>query len=831
MSWFETLLQDLRYGLRMLCRSPGFTAVAVLSLALGIGANITVFSLFDTVLVRMLPVHDPQQLFVVYETGPHETDRANVSYPQFLRFHHDLAGTAGLLALTDPARCNLVMPTGIIESAEAQLVSGEYFSLLGVRPALGRLLTRDDVRPDGNPVVVISHAYWQRRCAGDPGIIGKAVKLNGAPLTIVGVAQPGFFGVALGQSPDAWIPLTMQARVRYFQSAAFSGGADTLKPWPAQEDIRWLHVIARVRSNREVSSALAMLNAVFQQDLDRAAQYANDARERRLLLQRRLRLQPGGKGFSGLRSRFSSPIHVLIVMVSIALLITCANVASLLLARAGVRQKEMAVRQSFGAGRSRLIQQLLTESALLAGFSALAGFFAALWANALLPRLFSIDVEIHLDYSLMAFTAALALASTILFGLAPALSSTKVDLTQALRSNTVGDARGSMRAGKALVIAQVALSLLLVTFAGLLARTLWNLSRTDMGFDREHVMTVRIDPRAGGYKEDQLLVLYQALVERVTALPGVHSAAISHSSIAGDGVVISGIFVPGYTPKPNERMSVLENFVQPAYFATVGMPILRGRDFDYRDGPGAPRVAIINEAMARRYFGTQDPTGHRYGYGPRDSGLEIIGVVRDARTGGVRESVSPMVFRPIRQEVDYARSLEARTDGDPATLTNQLRKAIADVAPSLPVQDIATLAERVSRTLVDERLLMELAGFFAIFSLALALLGIYGSLAHAVSRRTAEIGIRMALGAQRSSVLRLVLRDGLSVVIAGLACGLVLVLAATRWIASILYGVSAVDPITLASAAMLMLIAALVAAWVPARRASRVDPIVSLRYE
>jgi predicted permease len=429
------------------------------------------------------------------------------------------------------------------------------------------------------------------------------------------------------------------------------------------------------------------------------------------------------------------------------------------------------------------------------------------------------------------FTAALSISTGILLGLAPALGSTGVDPGLALKS---GSARfgGSGRNvfGKGLVVAQVALSLLLITGAGLLVRTFWNLLHMDFGFDREHVLSVRIDPRLADFKERQLPGLYTQIVDRVKVLPGVQSAAMSLYSV-GTGTTTSGINVPGYVPKPLENMSVQENFVDPGYFSTMGITLLEGRDFDSRDGEKAPRVAIVNQTMARHYFNGESPVGRRFGYNPQHSGFEIVGVVRDARLNNFRERVQPLAYHPLRQELQYAGNLEVRAAGDPRALASQLRKAVKEVAPNLPMQTVTTLSERVSRTVGQERLLAQLSGFFASAALLLACIGIYGLVSYAVVRRTAEIGLRIALGATPSSVVRIIVREAVTLVVAGLTIGFVALIPATRLIQAMLFGVTAADPVTIGSAAAAMLVAALLAAYLPARRASRVDPMAALRYE
>lgn len=824
----ERLVQDVLYALRIIRRNPAFATVAVLTLALGIGVNSAIFSLFDAVLLRLLPVRDPQQLYLLQESGPNAGTEA-VSFPMFQRFRDSLKGTADILALTRPAPFHTRVGASTVEPVTGQLVSGEFFSVLGVRPALGRLLTPDDNQSLGqHPVMVISYSYWQRRFGGNPGVLGSTLPLNGAPFVIVGIAEPGFFGVSAGESPDLWLPLLMQAEVRYAQNA-WSSNADTRKPWPPQEGIRWLDAVVRVPASDAVKPVEAMLNVLYRRDMEQLGRSHNE-RERRLLLERRLSLAQGAQGFSTLRRRFSTPLRVLMTMVGLVLLIACANVANLLLGRAMARRREIAIRLSIGAGRVRLIRQLLTESIVLALLGGILGTLIAAWSNQALPRLFSIDIHLPLDYRLLAFTAGLSLLTGILFGIAPAFRITRIEPGVALKSGALAAAPGRrFTVGRTLVVVQVALSLLLVTGAGLLARTLWNLLQMDLGFNREHVLTVRIDPRSAGFPADQLPYLYAQLVERVRNVPGVESASIALSSIAGGGTLSSGINVPGYSPGARENMSVDENFVDPGYFDTVGMRLVDGRDFDARDSERAPRVAVINETMARRYFGSRSPIGRHYGYGSMQ--FEIVGVVRDAKVRGPRSPLRPMGYRPLRQEMDYARSLEVRTQGDPRAVASEIRKVIAGLAPNLPVQDVATLAERVNRLLAQERLIAEITGLFGLLALLLACIGIYGLISYAVARRIPEMGIRMALGARRASVIWLVLREALILVLIGLAAGIPLVFAAARLVTSLLFGVSPTDPATLAGTAVLMLSIAAVAAYLPARRASRVDPTAALRCE
>lgn len=824
----EDLAGDTHFALRTLRRSPGFTAAAVAILALGIGANSAMFSLFDAVLLRMLPVPDPQQLHLVRVAGSENATEA-VSFPMFQQFREALAGSAEVFTQTRPTALHASIEGGALEPVAAQLVSGEYFSVLRVRPALGRVLTMDDNRALGlHPVVVISHAYWQRRFGGRDAVLGSSVLLNGAPFTIVGVAERGFFGATVGESPEVWVPLLMQAEVRYAQNA-YSSNADTRKPWPPQEGIRWLDAVVRVPDANQVKAVEAKLNVLYRRDQEREGQSRNE-RERRLLLERKLVLEQGGQGLSSLRRRFSKPLTVLTMMVGLALLTACANIAGLLLSRAVARQREIAIRLSIGASRGRLIRQFLTESVVLAAMGGLAGFGLAAWCTEALPRMVGLNVQLAVDLRLFAFTAGVALLTGLLFGLAPAFRLATVAPGAALKAS--GSGAGQSRRitlGRALVVVQVALSLLLVTGTALLARTLWNLVNADLGVDTMHVVTVRIDPQAAGYSPAQLPALYSQLTERVRALPGVRSVSLAVSSIAGGGTVSSGINVPGYTPGPRENMQVDENLIENGYFETVGMALVEGRSFDSRDSESGQKVAVINETMARRYFGGQSPIGRTYGYGSLQ--FQIVGVVRDARVRGPRAAVRPMAYRPIQQEMDYARSLEIRTQADPRAVAAELRKVAAEVAPRLPIQEVGTIAERVHRQVAQERLIAQIAAFFGLLALLLACIGLYGLMSYGVARRRAEMGIRIALGAARTSVVWLVLREALLLAGAGLAVGILLVLAAGRVLSSLLFGVSPTDPATVLATLLLMLMVAVVAAYVPARRAAQVDPATALRQE
>lgn len=819
---FQNFLQDIRYAIRGAIRGPGFTALAILTLTLGIGANTTMFSLFDAVLLRTLPVAEPEQLFLLNEVNPREQGPASLSLPGFQRFQKALPAGAQMVALTNAARFNLTSAGGGIELIQGQLVSGNYFQALGVRAAAGRLLREDD---KDSPVAVLSYPAWTKRFGGDRGVVGSSLKLNGFALTIIGVTEPGFYGVSLGQSPDVWVPMLLQHEVRYASNVASHNG-DTSKPWPPQENLYWLHALVRAAPPATQALVAASLDVAFEREQDSGERQIGLPRDRRLVL------EPGERGFTSFRDRLATPLKLLSGMVLLVLVIACINIANLTLVRGTARQREFAVRLSLGSSHFRLLRQLLTESVVLSITGGLFGVLLVMWAMPVLPRLFGIPEVLRLDYRLLSFAAVVSLLTGLSFGLIPALQSARADLSSSLKAGGWGS-RGPIRQrfANGLIAAQVALSFVLVTGAALLGRSMLHLLRVDLGFDREHVITVVVDPRSAAFTPQQLPALYERLLRRIRSTPGVRDATISLSSLAGGGEQGSGIHVPGYTPQGSERPRTRENFVEPGYFTLMGMRLLQGRDFDERDKAGSPAVAVVNEMFVRRYFAGRNPIGRKYGYSQGHSGFEIVGVIRDTRTVSPRQSSGPMAFRPLQQEMQYARSLEIRVDDDPRALTSQVRSVISSVVPELPVIEVATLAERVDRTLSQERLLVQLTSFFAVTALLLACIGVYGLVSYRVARRTAELGIRVALGARGEQVIWMVVRESLLLLAAGLIAGLVLSMAGTQYIGSLLFGLSSTDPVTLGLTALFMCVVALFSAWLPARRAARVDPVTALRQE
>jgi predicted permease len=831
---FDEAMQDVRYTFRNLRGHPGFAAVAILSVALGIGANTAIFSLLNGVALKWLPVAAPEELFALNWSDPHTPRR--FSWPAFQRFLAAVPQTP-MTAVSRVARMNAIIdgaPAG--EIAYGQLVSGEYFPVLGLRPALGRFFTPDDNRTvDGHPVAVLSYGFWQRRFAASPNALGQGIALNGAHFTIVGVAPPGFSGVWADAPADVWIPLMMQAAVRYAGNRSSHNGDDD-KPWPPQEQILWLDILVRIPADR-MASERAHLSVAFQQELTHVAHlYGEDTARQRAILAQHLVLDPCGRGFSYLRQRFAKPLVALLAMVGLVLLIACANVANLLLARASSRQREIAVRLSIGAGRSRLVRQFFTESMVLAVLGAMAGLLLARGATVFLAHQVlesspsATPLSVNPDIRVVLFTLAITLLTGLLFGLLPALRGTRVELSTAMKSGVRAVHGGSKSGGmKTLVATQVALSLVLLVISGLFARSFRHLLDLDPGFDRENVLAMRVDPRAAGFTEQQLPDLYGSLVERIEAVPGVRSAAVAADGVASGSMTTSGVEIAGYQKRPDEQIQFQNDSVGLNYFATVGMRLVEGRDFTWRDDAHAPKVAIVNQTLARRYFPGRSAIGQRFGDDQPD--VQIVGVVADARVNNVREAPPIMAWYPMAQNVRYIDFITVRASGNPHSVAAQLRNAVAQAAPNLMVTRVRTLEEQIRTDLLQERLIVQLTSAFGALALLLAAVGLYGVMSYAVARRTAEFGIRMALGARRQEVLWMMIGESALIVVAGLGCGLPLMLAATRLVNGMLFGVSAADPLAIAAATATLLTVGLLAAALPALRASRVDPMVALRYE
>jgi len=834
--WLEELGQDLGYALRTFRRSPTFTLVAALSLALGIGANTAIFSLINALLLRELPVRDPAGLVAVGDPtrvsslsqGSVRTDLFSFPLYEQVRGRNRVFTDVFASGRTGQLINIGIEPSGSQkESARGRLVSGNYFAVLGVSPILGRVFTAEEDRaPGAAPYLVISHGWWQRRFAGDPRVIGRTITLNRHPFTIIGVAPPEFFGDIVGVSTDLWIPLSMQPQV--------NPGRMFLDRW----DTSWLLMMGRLKPGVSLAQARAEMNVLVPRIIAEQANAQGD--QLSVPDEPRIDVTPGAAGFSRLRQEFSQPLFTLMAIVALVLLVACANVANLLLERAMARQKEIALRLAVGAGRARLIRQLLTESLLLAVLGGLLGLLFAFWSGKALLSLVGATGAIDLvpDLPVLAFTAGVALVTALLFGLAPALRATRVELAPTLKESTrsVAGDRSGAPLGKLLVVAQFAMSLLLVLGAGLFVRTLQNLQRVDLGYAREGLLLMNVDPVAAGYKGARLETLPRELVERLQALPGVSSVSYSENGIFSGTESATTIRIEGFKSPPEGDPNLAFDRVGAGYFRTVGIPLLSGRDFELRDGPGALRVAVINEAMARQYFAGGDPLGKRLTLlGQPDLDYEIVGVARDARDHDLRGAIPPRVYIPLSQSDDPGTvNVEVRTRtaaAAPSKMVEPIRQTIRAWDPNLPLTELEPLTAKIDDSITNERIIAKLSTVFGLLALLLAAIGLYGIISYTVARRGNELGIRMALGAQRSGVLWMVLRETLLLAVAGIALGVPASLGAAYAVSSRLFGLTAADPLTLAAAIAVLLAVALVAGLIPGSRATRVDPVVVLRYE
>lgn len=834
-AWLASILRDVRYAARGLAHSPGFTAVIVVSLAIAIGANTALFSVLNAVMLRPLPVAHPEQLYALNNPLSPNSVKNIFSWPVFERARA-VVGDNDIAAMSRDAEMR-VFAEGDPEpeTDNVQLVSGEFFPLTGLSPALGRFLAPEDNRqPTGQPIAVISHAFWQRRFAASRNVIGRHLTLNGARVTILGVAPAGFTGMWIESPTDIWVPLRMQQQVHYSQY--FSAyNADFSRPWAEQEGVWWLNLVERGKAHQP-----ALANLFRREVSQAAATYTGDPELRRQLMRQYLAFDPFAEGFSSLRARYATPLFALMAMVGLVLLTACANTANLLLARGSRRRSEFAVRLSLGAGRMRIIRQLLTENFLLAALAASSGLALARPASELLVRgaLGAAGgpppLSTGADLRVLAFTVSIAVLTTLLFGFGPAFRATRIDLDAALRAGARGVREGSRIAlQKLLVVSQMALTLILVVGALWFAGSLRNLANVRLGFDKDRIVTAWINPQSAGIPDAQLQDLYRQLVAGAESVPGVRSASIAMCGIAVGCRNIADLRISGYDAKPGERVNAEENRVDPAYFNTVGMRLLEGRNFSDRDTRNSPLVAIVNEAFVRRYFPGGDAIGHRIGY--TDTGAqidtEIVGVVEDARVDSARESPPIMVFYPIRQGTVFGGSLEVRVTGDPAARIADIRQAIRRVSRDLPVRRISLLSDQVSGNLRQDRLMLGLASAFGLLALGLGCFGLYGVMSYAVARRQGELGIRLALGAPASLLFRMVFTESLSMIAAGLVLGLPILYAASRLIAGLLYGVHVDDPAWIALASGALTATAALTALFPALRAARISPVAALRYE
>jgi predicted permease len=828
----DLLMQDVAFAARTLRKTPGFTIIVVLTLALGIGANTAIFSLTDQVLLRRLPVQHPEQLVVLDGPGPNQGRTFNngtFSYPMYCDFRDHNTVMDGVIARF-PAPLTLTI-NGQAERVAGELVSGNFFDVLGVRPLVGRLFRPDDDKtPGGHPIAILAYDYWMRRFAGDPRVLNQKIALNSMPMTIVGVAPRDFHGVILGEAPDVMVPLMMKAQMT-----------------PTWDDLmnrrsRWVTIMARVKPGLSHQQAEASMNVLYRQinqdELKQIATASKLFRER--FVAKHLFLREGAKGRSDIRDQFSTPILVLMGMVGLVLLIACANVANLLLARGAARQKEVAIRMALGAGRRAIVRQRLIESLLLGAGGAVLGIMLAWWTGALLIKALPFDsagtvLSASPDGRIVAFALVTAFVTALLFGLAPALQSTRPVLTTTLKdeAGSVVGGTGHSRFRKALVVAQVGLSVLLLAGAALFARSLYNLKTLNPGFQADQLLGFSIDPSLSGYSKERAIAIYQQLQDRLAQLPEVHAATASVLPIMADDNWSSTVRVEGYQPKEGEDMNPDVDAVGPDYFSTMGQPLIAGREFTIKDGATAPKVAVINETMARTYFGKDSPLGRHLGWNrDKTTNIEIVGVVKDAKMSTLRDQIRRYVYTPYMQEAELgSMTFYVRARGAADSTAASVRAAALRVDPNLPIFDMKTMTQTMDDSLFIERMVAALSTVFGALATLLAALGLYGVMSYSVARRTREIGIRMALGAERQSVMWMVLREVTVMVAIGVAIGLPLAFGLSQVVRSQLFDLSPHDPVALAASAGILASVALLAGYFPARRATRVDPMLALRYE
>ncbi len=829
------IFRDLQYCVRTLRKSPVFLVVAVVSLALGIGANTAIFTLIHQLILQPLPVRDPEQLVMLAGRGKHyggNNGPNKLSYPMYREIRDRNQAFSGMFA-TYPMTVSATFQ-GHTELIGADLVSGNYFPVLGIGAAAGRVFNAsDDLMQGGHPLAVLSYGYWHSRFGADAGIVGKQIVVNGRALTIIGVSQAGFDGVEPGRAPQIRIPVTMKD---YLPRTDF----DSLN----RDRFRWAEVFGRLKPGMTREKAQEELQPLFHEILNREVTEPPFAKASPFVKQQFLRMwmevMPGSKGRSNLRRTYAKPLFALMGIVGLVLLIACSNLANLLIARATGRQKEIAVRLALGAGRGRLIRQLLVESVALAGLGGALGVGLAIAMDRTLidflpPGHTPISLTSTPDAMVLAFTFAISLAAGVVFGLVPALQCTRPRVAETLKDQAGAVIGGSAGVRKGLVVAQVSLSLLLLAGAGLFVQSLRNLKALNPGFAVSNLLAFDVDPTMSRYDPNWTADYYRRLRDRLSRLAGVESNALAVIPVLEDDEWDNWITIEGYAPKQDERPDPHMQYCSPAFFRTLKIPVLLGRDFDERDVAGAPKVGIVNQKFAKRYFGDATPLGRHIGMGidpGTKTDIEIVGVAADTKYESMREEIPYELYIPDAQK-GFANGVTVyvRAQGDPARMFNTLREAVREVDANVPMYDMRTLDHQMEVSLLTERLLASLSSGFGFLATGLAALGLYGVMAFIVERRTREIGIRMALGAAQSSVVWMILRETLGLAAAGLAIGLAAAYGATRLIQSQLFGVEATDVLTLAAASAAIAAVTALAGFIPARRATRIDPMNALRCE
>ncbi len=839
---------------RQTLTEPGFALVAVLTLSLGIGANTALFSLVDAMFLKTLPVERPEDLVLFqWMMGPNgvagltgRTVKKDAvtglshgtpfSYPAFAQFRAQSQTLSAVFAF-EALQLNVNLG-GQAEVVSGQLVTGDFYSGLGVQAVAGRMITADDDQPAASPVAVMSYRFWQQRFGLDPAALGKTIQVNGAPSTIIGVTPSAFYGgLELGAAPDLTLPM-----------APFTIGQSRI----TDAAIWWLQVMGRLKPGVQETAARAELESAFQQNalagwkalqLDRRG--PDDGKPHDLP---KLQFTSGSQGLTNVREAYRQPLTIMLVVVAMVLLLACANVANLLLARATTRRQEIAVRLALGAGRFRLLRQLLTEGLLLAAMAAALGWGLAWWAKGLLLKWHprggaGLDTDLSLDWRVFGFTLGIALLASLLFGLAPALQATRVDLQGALKQDGLRGGTSLSRLSQSLVIAQIAVSLVLLVGTGLFVRTLRNLQTVSLGFNPQNVLLFSLDTRAKSYPKEQLSTLYEQVIERIAALPGVQSATISEVPLLSGGGISGPAFAPGRPPLPQSERFIHQQNVRWNYFQTMEIPLLAGRALSAQDDARAPKVAVISRTMVRKFFGADNPLGQRLAFNPQQPDeYEIVGVVGDTKYTKQRQETPAVAYFAYPQRSLRGTVFAVRTSGEATQAVSAVRAAVRQVEPNWPLTRIKTQSQQADEALSQEQFLSWLVGLFGALALLLASIGLYGVMSYAVTQRTPELAIRLALGASPAGLLRQILRQGLWLTLIGLAIGATAALIVARlishppfelmrFLSSLLFGVSPTDPLTFIVIASLLLGIALLACWIPARRATKVDPLIALRRE
>jgi predicted permease len=834
----QTLWQDIRFGVRMLAKSPAFTAIAVLTLALGIGANTAIFSLMNQVLLQRLPIINPDELVILRSPGPMtghvSTDgdsTESFSYPMYKGLRDSNSVFSGILARYGFSAS--VARGGQTDRASGEVVSGNYFEVLGVRPAIGRMFTQDDDRvPSAEPYVVLSHSYWTRHFGADPSILNKTLLVNNVELTVVGVSQPGFTGVQVGKTPDLFVPMMMTQQMTQY--------GETLDKW----NDYWMTLLARRKPGISEQQAEGGINAAYkpllEEQLPQVKSRFDEAKLKRFL-DKRIVLSSGAHGRTVLQRDSGGQIITLFVMVALVLLIACTNVANLLLARGAARQREFAIRTAMGASRSRMIRQLFVENLMCACAGGILGIFLGMALMRILTPIVVANAGIHgltesLDTSVLLFAIGATLASGIFFGLLPAWRVTRLGVADVIKDQGSTSSASVSHVGfrKVLVAGQVAFTMLLLAGAGLFMRSLWNLRNQDLGLKPDNVVTFSIQPSLNGYDTPRSIALFNQLRARIAAIPGIRSVGSGDiATLSGDDEG-SNITAEGGVQIPEELQDVDHVAISPSYFSSLGIPLLAGREFSEADGTTAPKVAIVSDSMAKRFFPGRNPLGMHFAFGGGNvkPDIEIVGMVRDVKQEHVSSAIQPYVYIPYAQRPKInGMTFYVRTVQDPLLMSATLQGLVREMDTNLPVFDVKTMERVVEDDLFSARMVAVLSASFAGLAALLAALGIYGVLAYVVVQRTREIGIRMALGALAGHVRLMILKEVGAMVLIGVAVGLPVAYGLARLSESLLYGVHAGDPAVYATGLALIALIALAACFVPARRATRVDPLVALRYQ